>query len=78
MFYVGSVYFSIKQYGKHGKLMKQNPNTIQNQIENILIKKKCFHDFALWKSAKPGEPFWKAPWGNGRPGWHIECSAIAR
>jgi cysteinyl-tRNA synthetase len=39
--------------------------------------KRCPQDFALWKAAKPGEPFWDSPWGKGRPGWHIECSAMA-
>ena len=45
--------------------------------EDILNEKKSKNDFALWKKSKPGEPSWDSPWGNGRPGWHIECSVMA-
>ena len=44
----------------------------------FLTVKRSSQDFALWKAKKPGEPFWESPWGEGRPGWHIECSAMAR
>lgn len=66
-----SVYFDTNKYGKYGKLCKAFPG------EEHSIKQST-SDFALWKASKPGEPFWESPWGNGRPGWHIECSAIAR
>ncbi len=74
----GDVFFSVRAYADYGKLSGQNPEQlardvrIQNQ-EN----KRDSADFALWKSAKPGEPSWESPWGKGRPGWHIECSAMA-
>jgi len=44
----------------------------------IISVKRNVYDFALWKAVKPGEPYWASPWGDGRPGWHIECSAMAR
>lgn len=44
---------------------------------HIAVKRHAY-DFALWKAVKPGEPYWESPWGDGRPGWHIECSAMAR
>ncbi|XP_043277271.1 probable cysteine--tRNA ligase, mitochondrial isoform X2 [Venturia canescens] len=66
----GSVYFDTKKYDKYGKLYKALPSE-EHSIKNST------NDFALWKASKPGEPFWESPWGNGRPGWHIECSTIA-
>ncbi|XP_078258314.1 putative cysteine--tRNA ligase, mitochondrial isoform X3 [Rhinoraja longicauda] len=71
----GNVYFDIQSIGdRYGKFVKINDNTIEETSEND--KRHC-RDFALWKSSKPLEPFWSSPWGNGRPGWHIECSTIA-
>ena len=74
----GDVYFDIRSYKDYGKLSGQ-------KIDDLLpagdsegeSRKKDTRDFALWKSAKPGEPAWPTPWGQGRPGWHIECSAMA-
>ena len=75
----GSVYFDIKQYEtrfKYGKLKRMKEAETEDAEVNELGKKNK-DDFALWKAAKPGEPFWSSPWGDGRPGWHIECSAMA-
>ena len=75
----GSVYFDIKQYEtkfKYGKLKRISEAETEDAEVNE-IGKKNKDDFALWKTAKPGEPFWNSPWGDGRPGWHIECSAMA-
>lgn len=69
----GSVYFDVLKYGRYGQ-MKQvvyDPDKASDEF------KKNPLDFALWKRSKEGEPFWTSPWGNGRPGWHIECSAMA-
>ncbi|XP_011703416.1 PREDICTED: probable cysteine--tRNA ligase, mitochondrial isoform X1 [Wasmannia auropunctata] len=71
----GSVYFNTGKYNKYGKLATPLlPNVIKDQ--HVMYKKSPL-DFALWKAAKDNEPSWKSPWGHGRPGWHIECSAIA-
>ncbi|XP_013411806.1 probable cysteine--tRNA ligase, mitochondrial [Lingula anatina] len=71
----GSVYFDVEQYGYYGKLMT---HSVDAQIRDAEIpEKRSARDFALWKAAKPGEPWWESPWGRGRPGWHIECSAMA-
>ncbi len=74
----GDVYFSPLQFDGYGKLSKQ---PLDDLVENARVdaseQKKSQADFALWKSTKPGEPFWESPWGKGRPGWHIECSAMA-
>ncbi|MGL5428049.1 MAG: cysteine--tRNA ligase, partial [Cetobacterium sp.] len=75
----GDVYFFVEKYKEHyGKLSKQNVEDLQSgaRIDVNEIKKSPL-DFALWKAAKPGEPSWKSPWGEGRPGWHIECSAMS-
>lgn len=74
----GDVYFSIDSFKDYGQLSKQKLNDLRvgSRVE-INEKKKDPLDFALWKS-EPEEVFWKSPWGNGRPGWHIECSALAR
>ncbi|KAK7605463.1 hypothetical protein V9T40_007321 [Parthenolecanium corni] len=74
----GAVYFSIDNYGQHGKLkpIEKKPERI-NQSENILIHKRNPADFVLWKQVKQDEPYWRSPWGLGRPGWHISCSAMA-
>ena len=75
----GDVYFSPKQFPGYGKLSHQPLEELEAGARiNIGEVKKDPMDFALWKSAKPGEPYWDSPWGHGRPGWHIECSAMVR
>ena len=73
----GDVYYSVEKFKKYGCLSNRNLEDAKNgyRIENDEEKKSPL-DFALWKSAKPGEPYWISPWGNGRPGWHIECSTM--
>ncbi len=73
----GDVYFSVSTCPSYGKLSGRNTRDALDgvRIDNDEEKNDPL-DFALWKSAKPGEPFWKSPWGNGRPGWHIECSVM--
>ncbi|XP_055492592.1 probable cysteine--tRNA ligase, mitochondrial isoform X1 [Leucoraja erinacea] len=71
----GNVYFDIQSIGdRYGKFVKINDDTVEETSEN---DKRHRRDFALWKSSQLSEPFWPSPWGNGRPGWHIECSTIA-
>ena len=74
----GDVYFDIKKAKDYGKLSNQN---IENMEMGVRVspgeKKRDGLDFALWKSAKEGEPCWDSPWGKGRPGWHIECSVMS-
>lgn len=74
----GDVYFSVDKYPKYGCLSgrKLDDNRAGERIA-VDSRKKNPADFALWKSAKPSEPFWDSPWGPGRPGWHIECSAMS-
>ena len=74
----GDVYFDVTSDSDYGKLCNRDPEQLEAgaRIE-ISKKKKNPGDFALWKAAKPGEPFWPSPWGDGRPGWHIECSAMS-
>ncbi|ADO83612.1 cysteine--tRNA ligase [Ilyobacter polytropus] len=75
----GDVYFSVKNYNeKYGELSKQNTEDLQSgsRVDVNDIKRSPL-DFALWKAAKEGEPSWGSPWGKGRPGWHIECSAMS-
>jgi cysteinyl-tRNA synthetase len=79
----GDVYFRVRKDDDYGKLSKRNLDDLRagagERVEAAdpdQIKKEDPFDFALWKAAKPGEPFWASPWGNGRPGWHIECSAM--
>ena len=74
----GDVYFRAREFKGYGKLSHQPLDDLEAgaRIEVGDIKENPM-DFCLWKSAKPGEPFWPSPWGNGRPGWHIECSAMA-
>lgn len=75
----GDVYFSPGKFSEYGKLSHQPLEDLEAGARiNIGELKKEPMDFALWKGAKPGEPAWDAPWGKGRPGWHIECSAMAR
>ncbi len=75
----GDVYFDVHAFPKYGRLSHKNLADLESgsRIE-VDTRKKNPSDFALWKKAKAGEPFWKSPWGEGRPGWHIECSAMAR
>lgn len=75
----GDVYFSTSKFSEYGKLSHQPLEDLMSGARiNIGELKKEPMDFALWKSSKPGEPYWNSPWGNGRPGWHIECSAMSR
>lgn len=75
----GDVYFSPSKFKDYGKLSHQPLEDLEAGARiNVEEMKKEPMDFALWKGAKPGEPFWESPWGNGRPGWHIECSAMVR
>ena len=75
----GDVYFRVRAYAPYGKLSGRS-------LDELMVgarvtpgeEKEDPLDFALWKAAKPGEPFWESPWGKGRPGWHIECSAMSR
>ena len=73
----GDVYFSVESFPSYGKLSHRNLEDAMNgvRVENDEMKKNPL-DFALWKSAKPGEIYWDSPWGKGRPGWHIECSTM--
>ena len=75
----GDVYFRTKSFAEYGKLSHQPLEELEAgaRISVDEIKENPM-DFALWKSAKEGEPYWESPWGKGRPGWHIECSAMAR
>jgi cysteinyl-tRNA synthetase len=75
----GDVFFSVEHFSEYGKLSKRNTDElISGSRVAVNEDKKNPLDFALWKSAKPGEPKWPSPWGDGRPGWHIECSAMGR
>jgi cysteinyl-tRNA synthetase len=73
----GSVYFRVKKFPGYGKLSRQALDDMISRGTAEGGDKEYPLDFALWKAAKPGEPFWPSPWGQGRPGWHIECSAMA-
>ncbi|GBE15252.1 cysteine--tRNA ligase [bacterium BMS3Abin14] len=74
----GDVYFEVARFKPYGRLSGRNPDDMRAgaRIE-VDERKKDPLDFALWKSSKPGEPWWESPWGRGRPGWHIECSAMS-
>jgi len=74
----GEVFFSVSSFPDYGKLSRKNIEELEvgARVE-INERKKNGLDFSLWKPAKPGEPSWDSPWGKGRPGWHIECSAMA-
>ncbi len=75
----GNVYFNIEAAKDYGKLSKKNiDDLISGARIEISDEKRNPIDFALWKKAKEGEPYWPSPWGNGRPGWHLECSVMAR
>jgi len=76
----GSVYFRVAQFGPYGQLSgRSREEMIESAGTRIAVddSKESPLDFALWKAAKPGEPAWESPWGQGRPGWHIECSAMS-
>lgn len=75
----GDVYFHTAAFPSYGKLSNQNPAELQSgsRVE-VSEKKRSPIDFTLWKAAKPGEVNWESPWGAGRPGWHIECSAMSK
>lgn len=72
----GSVYFSVKSFSGYGKLSNRNLDELRQRIESDKQKRDPL-DFALWKKGKEDEPSWNSPWGKGRPGWHIECSAMS-
>jgi len=74
----GDVYFSVEKFEDYGKLSGQKIDEVKSSACAITDEhKQCSFDFALWKATKPGEPSWPSPWGEGRPGWHIECSAMS-
>jgi cysteinyl-tRNA synthetase len=72
----GDVYFSVESYPSYGALSHQRPKEMRETEKGRMEDKRSPLDFALWKASKPGEPSWDSPWGPGRPGWHIECSAM--
>jgi len=74
----GEVYYDISKFARYGDLSNQSTDLmLSNTRLEVNPNKRNELDFALWKSAKKGDPFWKSPWGDGRPGWHIECSAMS-
>jgi cysteinyl-tRNA synthetase len=78
----GDVYYSVRQKVDYGKLSGRKLADLEagasGRVDEADARKRDPFDFALWKAAKPGEPSWESPWGPGRPGWHIECSAMVR
>ncbi len=81
----GDVFYRVENFSEYGKLSGRKQDQMQagasgrvSQTDQEVQKKENPADFALWKAAKPDEPFWTSPWGEGRPGWHIECSAMVR
>ena len=78
----GTVYFSVKKFKEYGKLSHKNLDDLQSGFRSLQVsgedQKEDPLDFVLWKPKKEGEPFWVSPWGEGRPGWHIECSVMAK
>lgn len=75
----GDVYFRTRKFAKYGQISRQNVDELQLGIRiEVDERKEDAADFVLWKAAKPGEISWASPWGEGRPGWHIECSAMSR
>ncbi|WP_028844245.1 cysteine--tRNA ligase [Thermodesulfovibrio thiophilus] len=73
-----SVYFEVSKFSDYGKLSKKKIDELMHGARvEVDERKKTPLDFALWKASKPGEPWWESPWGKGRPGWHIECSAMS-
>ena len=73
----GDVYFDVRSFPAYGALSGQRPDDMMAAADSEAAGKRDPRDFAMWKGAKPGEPAWDTPWGAGRPGWHIECSAMA-
>jgi cysteinyl-tRNA synthetase len=74
----GDVYFAVSRFPRYGALSGKNLDELLSGARvEVNERKRDPRDFALWKAAKPGEPSWESPWGPGRPGWHIECSAMA-
>ena len=74
----GDVYYSVEKFDRYGELSgRKLEDMMAGARVDVNDKKHNPFDFALWKAAKPGEPYWESPWGNGRPGWHIECSAMS-
>ncbi len=73
----GDVYFDVAKDSGYGKLSRRTMESLQGEGGEMAERKRAPGDFALWKSAKPSEPAWDSPWGKGRPGWHIECSAMS-
>ncbi len=73
----GDVYFDVAAYPQYGALSGQQPARMRPAEDTEGGAKRDPRDFALWKGAKPGEPAWETPWGSGRPGWHLECSAMS-
>ena len=75
----GNVFFEVKKFEEYGHLSNQKIDELEIGARvNVMEEKNNPLDFALWKRKKEGEPYWDSPWGQGRPGWHIECSAMAR
>ncbi|MEG0096012.1 MAG: cysteine--tRNA ligase [Raoultibacter sp.] len=79
----GDVYFAVRSFADYGKLSGRNIDEMETghrdlRSSGLEDRKRDSLDFAVWKAAKPGEPSWKSPWGQGRPGWHIECSAMSK
>jgi cysteinyl-tRNA synthetase len=72
----GDVYYAVGSFAPYGALSHQRPEEMRETEKGQTGFKRSPLDFALWKASKPGEPFWPSPWGPGRPGWHIECSAM--
>ena len=73
----GDVYFDVRSFPEYGALSGQRPDEMLAATDSDNQAKRDPRDFAMWKGAKPGEPAWDTPWGPGRPGWHVECSAMA-
>ena len=73
----GDVYFDVRSWPEYGSLSGQKLDEMLAAADSASTAKRDVRDFALWKGAKPGEPSWPTPWGDGRPGWHLECSAMA-
>jgi cysteinyl-tRNA synthetase len=74
----GDVYYNVGQFSDYGKLSHRSVEQMTGEGGGMAERKQTPFDFALWKSSKPGEPSWESPWGEGRPGWHIECSVMSR
>jgi cysteinyl-tRNA synthetase len=74
----GDVYFDVRSFADYGRLSGQKIDDMLAAADSESLAKRDPRDFAMWKAAKPGEPHWTTPWGPGRPGWHVECSAMAR